>query len=245
MRREPTSREGQAPRVAEAEKKRSTRRSPRQPFDDVLGVDLIGFVIAGQRVHDEIDAAPQCELALPTSAGNERKQRTTVGVAGPRCGQIVGDDDDGGDAVASPDRAVDPVVRIRRGQRLDPRLANFGPADEFVRGDRRSWSAHDPAAMVRARARRPLPAGCAATSPPPSGPAGTCGQRVARVEYDCPAVFHVCSQTGARFRTRLRPVGDDRPVDEGIEGELVACWIKLDRIAEVGGRPGGQHARQG
>ena len=39
------------------EKGRSTRRSTSQPFQNVLRVNLVGLVIAGERVHDQIDAA--------------------------------------------------------------------------------------------------------------------------------------------------------------------------------------------
>ena len=35
-----------------------------------FGVDLVGFVVAGQGVHDKVDAAPQRELALTGPSGH-------------------------------------------------------------------------------------------------------------------------------------------------------------------------------
>ena len=68
----------------ERERRRSTRRSTGEPFQDVLGVDLVGLVIAGERVHHEIDAAAQGELALARPAGNERIERSARRRRSPR-----------------------------------------------------------------------------------------------------------------------------------------------------------------
>ncbi len=70
--------------AAAAARKRSTTRSMRKPFQEVLGVDLVGLVIAGQRVHHEIDAAAQRQFALARAAGNERIERPAARRRPPR-----------------------------------------------------------------------------------------------------------------------------------------------------------------
>ena len=69
-------------------------------------MDLVGLVIAGQRVHHEIDAAAQRQFALPRAAGNQRIERPAVGVLRPGAGEIVGGDDDRRNAVAGARRAL-------------------------------------------------------------------------------------------------------------------------------------------
>ncbi len=65
-RRRPRQRRAARPARASAAaaRRRRTRRSMREPFEQVLGVNLVGLVVAGQRVHHEIDAAAQREFAL-------------------------------------------------------------------------------------------------------------------------------------------------------------------------------------
>ena len=95
-------------------------------------MDLIGFVIAGQRVHHEIDAAAQRHFALARAAGNQRIERLPLVVGRPGGGEIIGGDDDRRNAVAGARRARRAVVGIGRRQRLDPGLADFGAADEAI-----------------------------------------------------------------------------------------------------------------
>ena len=54
-----------------------------EPLQHVLGVDLVGFVIAGQRVHHEIDAAAQRHLALARRRRESADRAAALGVARP------------------------------------------------------------------------------------------------------------------------------------------------------------------
>src|ERR1700722_7171784 len=51
-------------------------------------VHLIGFVIAGQRVHDDVDAGAECELALARLALDHRQHGLAVGPCRPGAGPI-------------------------------------------------------------------------------------------------------------------------------------------------------------
>ena len=57
-------------------------------------MNLIGLVVAGQGVHDEIDPKPESEFPLSSAAGDNREHRTPVDVDRPcRC-VVIGSDDD-------------------------------------------------------------------------------------------------------------------------------------------------------
>src|SRR3984957_15785488 len=95
-----------------------------QPFQQRRHVHLIGFVIAGQRVHDDVDAGAERQLALARLAFHHRQHGLAVGPRRPGAGQIVRGDDDGGHAVAAARGASGPVL-VDVGQRLDPQPAGF------------------------------------------------------------------------------------------------------------------------
>src|SRR5579885_1846474 len=94
--------------------------SVRQSLQEIAHMHLVGFVIAGERVHDEIDAAAECQLVLALAAGREGVKGLAVLIARPANRKIVRGDDDGRDAVARPRRAGASVGR-GGGKRLDPR----------------------------------------------------------------------------------------------------------------------------
>ena len=54
-----------------------------QPLEQVADVHLVGLVVAGERVHHEVDAAAQRDLVLARVARAERVERLAVVVAGP------------------------------------------------------------------------------------------------------------------------------------------------------------------
>ena len=91
---------------------------------------LIGLVIAGQRVHHDIDPAAQGHFALARAARIERIEAVAALVAGPGRGQIIGGDDDRRNAVARARRAAF-LFGVGR-QRLDIGRAVFGAADEIL-----------------------------------------------------------------------------------------------------------------
>ncbi len=62
--------------------------------------------------------------------------------------------------------------------------------------------------------------------------AGARRQRVARVEHHRAALLHVGGDARDRARRRLRPPGDDRPVDQRIEAQFVARGIERDRLGD-------------
>ena len=46
-------------------------------------MNLIGFVVAGQCVHDDVDAATECHLALHLAAGHDRIERAAAIIERP------------------------------------------------------------------------------------------------------------------------------------------------------------------
>src|SRR5580692_8135639 len=76
-----------------------------QPFDQRRRVHLIGLVVAGQRVHHDVDAGTEGEFALLRLARGERQHRLAVGADRPGAGEIVRGDDDRRDAVTAAGRA--------------------------------------------------------------------------------------------------------------------------------------------
>src|SRR5208283_3120310 len=72
----------------------------RQPLKQIPHMDLVGFVIASERVHHEIDAATEGELVLAVAARHQRIEAFAIRVARPARREIVGGDDDWRDAVA-------------------------------------------------------------------------------------------------------------------------------------------------
>src|SRR5687767_9755605 len=88
-----------------------------QPFQDRRHVHLIGFVVAGQRIHDDVDAEAKGHLALPLAAGRHREQGLAEFVGRPGSGIIVAADQDSGNAVIDaaarhfhPDRPPNPTT---------------------------------------------------------------------------------------------------------------------------------------
>src|SRR6202035_1036423 len=102
-----------------------------QTLEQRRHVHLIGFVIAGQRVHDDVDTGAEREFALARLAFHHRQHGLAVGPRRPGAGQIVRGDDDGGHAVAAARRTSSAVfVDVR--QRLDPQLAGIEAAGEVA-----------------------------------------------------------------------------------------------------------------
>ena len=90
----------------------SSGREPQRPrvqcaslSSRSLRVDLIGLVVAGERVHHQIDAAAQRHLALARTAGSQRMQRLAASSRRPGAGEVVRGDDDRRHAVAGARRA--------------------------------------------------------------------------------------------------------------------------------------------
>src|SRR5580700_6629135 len=102
-----------------------------QSLEQRRHVHLIGFVIAGQCVHDDVDAGAECKLALARLAFHHRKHGLAIGPRRPGAGEIVRGDDDRGHAVAAARRPSGAVfVDVR--QRLDPELAGIEAAGEVA-----------------------------------------------------------------------------------------------------------------
>ena len=57
--------------------------SMREALQKVAHMNLVGFVIASERVHYQIDTAAQRELVLALAARHQRVEAVAVGVAGP------------------------------------------------------------------------------------------------------------------------------------------------------------------
>src|SRR3954451_761686 len=80
-----------------------------EPLKNGGDMHLIGFIVACQRVHHEVDAEAEGLLALRLAAGYDRIKAAALIVDRPGAGIIVGADDHRRDAV------IDAVFR-----RLDP-----------------------------------------------------------------------------------------------------------------------------
>src|SRR5438270_10383279 len=96
-------------------------RSLTEPLQDRRYVHLVGLVVAGQHVHDEIDAKAQRHLALRLTAWHHGIGRPALAVDGPGAGPVIAADNDTGDTI------IDPVL-----DGLDPDLAGVPAAGELV-----------------------------------------------------------------------------------------------------------------
>src|SRR6266481_492062 len=95
-----------------------------EPFDQRRRVHLIGLVVAGQRVHHDVDAGTEGEFALLRLARGERQHRLAIGTDRPGADQIVRGDDDRRDAITTPGRALrGGLIVILTRQRFDPGLS--------------------------------------------------------------------------------------------------------------------------
>src|SRR5215475_13651405 len=80
--------------------RRMRRALLSQPFEQRRNVDLVGLVVAGERVHHDVDAGAEREFALARLGGDERQHSLAVLAHRPGAGEIVRGDDDRGYAVA-------------------------------------------------------------------------------------------------------------------------------------------------
>src|ERR1700704_7007169 len=71
-----------------------------QPFQQRRNVDLVGLVVAGERVHHDVDAGAEGEFTLARLGGHERQHGLAILAHRPGAGEIVGGDDDRRYAVA-------------------------------------------------------------------------------------------------------------------------------------------------
>src|SRR5947199_111636 len=94
-----------------------------QPFDQRRRVDQVGLVVAGQRVHHDVDAGTEGEFALARLARRQRQHRLAVGADRPGAGKIVRGDDERRDAVAAARRPRRGFVVILARQGFNPGLA--------------------------------------------------------------------------------------------------------------------------
>ena len=142
-----------------------------EPLEQRRHVHLVGLVVAGQRVHHDVDAGAEGHLALALVAGHGRVERLAALVDRPGAGEIVAVIRIG--ETPSPPRAGRPVAlrRIATGSRPRVRVRRSGRGSR--RAGRRPWSARGRAAPARAAACRrparicaqPLGSGVVAPSP--------------------------------------------------------------------------------
>src|ERR1041384_8033069 len=71
-----------------------------QPLQQRRDVHLVGLVVAGERVHHDVDAGAERELTLARLAARDRQHGLAVRPERPGAGQIVRGDQDRRDAVA-------------------------------------------------------------------------------------------------------------------------------------------------
>ena len=218
----------------------SCLRSLAEPLEQRRHVHLVGLVVAGQRIHHDVDAGAEGELALARIGGHGRVEPEPVRIDRPGGGEVVAGDDDRRNAVAAARRAAR-ILRLRRSG-SPPRARNSPSGRETRRADRTPWSARGRAAPARAAARRRRRGSREASRSP------ACRRRpevreaagVARVEEDRAAVLHERVDLRHRLGGGRRLVGVDRPVDQRVEGELVGGDVDRGGLARLERRAVGE-----
>src|SRR5215510_7074251 len=72
-----------------------------QALEQGRDVHLVGLVVAGERVHHDVNAGAERHLALNLAAGNRRIDRAVAFVERPGSGEIVGGNDNRAHAVGT------------------------------------------------------------------------------------------------------------------------------------------------
>src|SRR5262249_12115352 len=103
-----------------------------QPFEQRRNVDLVGLVVAGERVHHDVDAGAEREFALARLGGDEREHGLAVLAHRPGAGEIVRRDDDRRYAVAGARRTARRLVVVNGRQRFHPQLAGAEAAGKVL-----------------------------------------------------------------------------------------------------------------
>src|SRR5262245_37622883 len=103
-----------------------------QPFDQRRRVHLVGLVVTGQGVHDDVDPGAEGVFALAHVAAGDRQHRLAVGAQRPGAGEVVGGDDDRRDAVTAMRRPRGRFLVIAARQGLHPGLARGVAAREVA-----------------------------------------------------------------------------------------------------------------
>src|SRR6266567_1539547 len=111
---------------------RTTSSSLSQPFEQRRNVDLVGLVVAGERVHHDVDAGAEREFALARLGGDERQHGLAVLAHRPGAGEIVRRDDDRRHAVAGARRTAHRLVLVDGRQRFHPQLAGAEAARKVL-----------------------------------------------------------------------------------------------------------------
>src|SRR5262245_60100947 len=110
----------------------ATPSSLSQPFEQRRNVALVGLVVAGERVHHDVDAGAEREFALARLGGDERQHGLAVLAHRPGAGEIVRRDDDRRHAVAGARRAGGRLVVVDGRERFDPQLAGAEAAGKVL-----------------------------------------------------------------------------------------------------------------
>ena len=92
---------GGATSGANATPKFNSRLLLPQPLEQRRHMHLVGLVVAGERVHDDVDAGAEREFALARLAFDHRQHRLAVRLRRPGAGKIVRSNENGGHAVAA------------------------------------------------------------------------------------------------------------------------------------------------
>ena len=65
-----------------------------EPFQQRRNVDLVGLVVAGECIHDDVDAGAEGQFALARIGGHRRIEEAAVRRRRPCGGEIIAGDDD-------------------------------------------------------------------------------------------------------------------------------------------------------
>ena len=141
-----------------------------QPLEQRRHVHLIRLVVAGERVHDDIDAGAERHFPLARLALDHRQHRLAVGPRRPGAGKVVRRNEDSRTRRRRRARGGSPPLRLRSPTATPrPKAGRYRSARESRATDRTSWSRRDRAAPARVpeyRARREF---CAVPACPDCG----------------------------------------------------------------------------
>src|SRR5581483_9428456 len=211
-----------------------------QPLEQGRDVHLIGLVVAGERVHHDVDAGAERHLALHFATRDGRIDRPVGVVERPGRGEVVRGDDDRAYSVGAA-RALAPLGFVI-GLGLDPQRAAVIAAGEAPHQIERLGQD----VVLGHRLKRGY---VELTDEAGQGlvlraAVGKGDALVAGVEDDQPALLHIGVDLGERrVGERLRVVAH-RPIEDGEEGQLVLVDVHADRVGRLERGPRAKHLAQ-
>src|SRR5262245_14897629 len=214
----------------------SKRASLPKPLQEGRHMHLIGLVVAGEGVHDDVDAGAQRHLALALAARDGRIEILAPFIAGPRGAEVVGRNQDRTYAIDT--TRLPALVAVSWSLRLHPQLSAIPAAREGAQQVERLgqhvmlWhglQARDVQIAEQTLQRR-------ATLAAEGEARRHALAIILGVENDHATLFHVGVDLG-QCCLRQRPcAGQHRPVEDGKKSDLIVEDVDRERLARLHGR---------